>query len=97
MLAEISVVPVGSGESLSRYIAEVLKIIEDYRVKYELTSMGTVIELNSYIELGELLERINTRLVEMGVGRVYMVVKIDFRVKGGNIDQKKRSVIAKLD
>jgi len=97
MLAEISVVPVGSGESLSKYIAEVLKLLEEEKIKYELTSMGTVVELNNYVELGFLLEKINDKMLEMGVGRVYMVIKTDFRLKGGSIDQKKKSVIEKLD
>ncbi len=96
MLAEISVLPVGSGESLGKYIAEVLKVVKDSGIKHELTSMGTVVEIESYTELGTLLEKINARLLEMGVGRVYMVVKIDFRVKGGSIEQKKESVMEKL-
>ena len=96
MLAEISVLPVGSGESLGKYIAEVLKVVKDSGIKHELTSMGTVVEIESYTELGTLLEKINARLLEMGVGRVYMVIKIDFRVKGGSIEQKKESVMEKL-
>ncbi|WP_048091038.1 MTH1187 family thiamine-binding protein [Geoglobus acetivorans] len=96
MIVEMSVVPVGAGESVSRYVAEVLKIIRSRNLKYELSSMGTSVELDNYHELGELLQEINDRLVEMGVGRVYMVIKIDSRVKGGSIEQKKESVMDKL-
>ncbi|WP_457590991.1 MTH1187 family thiamine-binding protein [Geoglobus sp.] len=96
MLVELSVVPVGVGESLSAYVAEVIRIIRARGYRYELSSMGTVIELESYGELGDLLEDINSRLVEMGVGRVYMVVKVDYRVRGGSIESKKRSVEEKL-
>ncbi len=97
MIAEISVVPVGSGESLSRYIAEAIKVIENSGNRYELSSMGTIIEVQNYLELGELLENINNVLISMGVKRVYIVVKTDFRVEGGSIEQKKISVIEKLE
>jgi len=96
MLAEISVLPVGVGESLSRYIAEVIRVIKDYGVKYELNSMGTVVEIDGYAELGELLDMINAKLLENGVERVYMVVKTDFRIKGGGMEQKKKSILEKL-
>ena len=96
MIAELSVVPIGSGESLSRYIAQVTKIIKGKGYKYELTSMGTVVEIENYRELGELLEEINKKLLDMGVRRIYMVIKTDYRVEGGSIEQKKRSVMEKL-
>ena len=96
MLVELSVVPIGVGESLSKYVAEALKVIRGRKLRYELSSMGTVVELESYRELGELMQEINDRLVEMGAGRVYMVVKVDYRVKGGSIESKKRSVEEKL-
>ncbi len=96
MIAELSVVPLGSGESLSRYIAQVLKVIESKGYRYELTSMGTIIEIESYQELGRLLEEINRKLLDMGVKRVYMIIKTDCRVKGGSMEQKKRSVMEKL-
>ncbi len=96
MIVEISVVPIGVGESLSKFIAEALKVIERKGLRYELSSMGTVVEIENYIELGELLEEINKRLLEMGVGRVYMVIKSDYRVSGGTIEGKKKSLREKL-
>lgn len=96
MLAELSVVPIGVGESLSEYVAEALKVIRAKGYRHELSSMGTVVELSSYEELGKLLQEINDRLIEKGAGRVYMVVKIDYRVKGGSIESKKKSVEEKL-
>ena len=97
MIAEISVVPVTSGESLSKYVARVIKVIEESGKRYELSSMGTAVEVDDYMELGALLEKINDALISMGVKRVYMVVKIDFRVRGGSIEQKKTSVMEKLE
>ncbi len=44
MLAEFSVVPIGKGESVSQYVAECLRIVEESGVKYRLNPMGTVLE-----------------------------------------------------
>ncbi|MBD3426277.1 MAG: MTH1187 family thiamine-binding protein [Candidatus Omnitrophica bacterium] len=44
MLAEISVVPVGVGVSLSAYIARVADIIDKSGLDYRINPMGTVVE-----------------------------------------------------
>jgi len=96
MIVELSVVPIGVGESLSGYIAEVIKIFEKNGIKHQITSMGTIFEVGNYVELGNILQEINDALVKMGVGRIYMVVKSDFRVKGGSMESKVKSVMEKL-
>ena len=43
VLAELTVVPIGVGTSVSRYVAGCLKVLDDAQgVTYELTSMGTI-------------------------------------------------------
>lgn len=44
MLAQISIVPVGTGEEIKELIAKVLKIVDKSELDYQLTSMGTIIE-----------------------------------------------------
>ena len=44
MIANFTVVPLGKEASLSRYVAAVLKIVEDSGIDYKLHPMGTVIE-----------------------------------------------------
>ena len=96
MIVELSVVPIGVGESLSRYVSEVIKVIRENGVKYQLNPMGTVIEVGSFSELGELLDRINEKMQEMGVPRVYVVVKADWRKKKTSMEHKVRAVEEKL-
>ncbi len=96
MIVEISVVPIGVGESLSEFIAEVVKVIKESGVKHELTAMGTILEVENFSELSELLEKINERLFNAGSPRNYYVVKIDARKRGGKMEDKVRSVIEKL-
>src|SRR3990172_8333733 len=44
MIANFTVVPLGKEASLSRYVAAVLKIVEESGIDYKLHPMGTVIE-----------------------------------------------------
>ena len=45
VVAEISVVPLGTGSpSVSGYVAECIKVLEESGLKYEVTAMGTIVE-----------------------------------------------------
>lgn len=44
MLAEFSVVPIGTGVSISPQIAKVLKIVAESGITYKANPMGTVLE-----------------------------------------------------
>lgn len=44
VLAEVSIMPVGVGESISRYVAHAVEVIAASGLKYKLCPMGTVIE-----------------------------------------------------
>ncbi len=94
MIVEISAVPIGVGTSLSRFVAEVIKIIEKKGLKHQLNPMGTVLEIDDFDELCELLKEIDTRLHELGSARNYYVVKIDSARK--KMDDKVKSVLEKL-
>ena len=94
MIVEISAVPIGVGESLSMYIAEVLKIIKQKGLRYQLTSMGTIIELNDFDELCNLLKEFDKKLTELGSKRNYNVIKIDS--KKTTMENKVKSVLDKI-
>lgn len=44
MLAELSIIPLGTGTSLSNELAEILKLIDASGLSYQLTPSGTCIE-----------------------------------------------------
>ena len=96
MIVELSSVPIGVGESLSKYVAKVLEVIKEHGVKHELHPMGTVMELESFDQLSKLLQEIDRVLFEEGSPRNYFVIKIDHRAKGGRMEHKVRSVVEKL-
>jgi uncharacterized protein (TIGR00106 family) len=96
MIVEISAVPIGVGDSLSGYIAEVVGVLDRKGIKYQLTPMGTIIEIDSYDELSALLKEFDKALFGKGSPRNYYVIKIDHRVKKTSMEHKVESVLEKL-
>ena len=93
VLMEVAMFPTDVGESKSRYVAEVLKVIEESGLPYQLTPMATIVEGESVEELSALIPRMYHALEKMGVGRVYSVVKFDIRPgKKNRLKQKVESV-----
>lgn len=93
VLMEIAMFPTDVGESKSKYVAEVLKVIEESGFAYQLTPMATIIEAESVEELCSLVPKMYKALEEMGVGRVYSVIKFDIRPgKKNRLKQKIASV-----
>ncbi len=94
MIVEISVVPIGVGESLSGFVKEALKVIKERGVKHELSAMGTILEVDTFEELCNILEEIRKRLEDMGCSRIYFVVKVDWSRKRRTIESKIKSVLS---
>ena len=93
VLMDIAMFPTDVGESKSRYVAEVLKIIEESGLAYQLTPMATIVEGKSVEEVTSLIPKMYAALEKMGVGRVYSVVKFDIRPgKENRLKQKVESV-----
>jgi uncharacterized protein (TIGR00106 family) len=80
IVAEISVVPLGTGNtSLSHYVAGCMEVLEGGEdISYQLTPMGTVIEgsLDKVLEIVRLLHEVPFR---KGASRVITTLKIDDR------------------
>ena len=94
-LIDLSIFPLDKGESLSAYVARVLKIIQDSGLPHKMGPMGTSIEG----EWDEAMGVVNNCFEELkkDCDRVYMPLKEDYR-KGssGRIESKVKSVKEKL-
>ena len=76
-LAELSIFPLDKGESVSPFVARVLRIIEASGIEYRLGPMGTCIEgeWDDVIRIAR--ECVDALMVDCN--RVYMVLKVDYR------------------
>jgi uncharacterized protein (TIGR00106 family) len=75
VIAEFSVIPVGSGEDVANYIAEAVKMVDDSGLDYQLTAMGTLVEGDSN-EVMKLICWIHDELIKK-VPRLEINLRID--------------------
>ncbi len=96
--AELEIVVLGTGStSMSSYISEAVKAIEKSGVKYQLTPMGTVMEVSSIDEAFNAMRAAHEAVIKKGVKRVVTHLTIDDRrdaPKG--MDEKIESVKSKI-
>jgi len=96
-IMEITVVPVGTGStSLSGFVAEVVRTLDDTGLKYQITPMGTVVEGELALLLAT-AARMHEKPFTMGAKRVATTIKIDDRRdKPLSMEAKVRAVAEKL-
>jgi len=96
VLAEFSIFPLDKGESVSEYVARVLKLIERSGINYVLTPMGTILEAESVEEIFNLIKRCHEEL-ERDCNRIILNIRMDFRKgKSNRMLQKVKSVEEKV-
>ncbi|MCU7851143.1 MAG: MTH1187 family thiamine-binding protein [Candidatus Thiodiazotropha sp. (ex Monitilora ramsayi)] len=93
VLLEFSIFPTDQGESVSAPVSQVIKLIRDSGVDYQLTPMGTIIETENIEQALELIKASSARLQQLGAQRIYSSIKLDIR-RGemGRLTGKIRSV-----
>nr|VFJ73148.1 MAG: uncharacterized protein, MTH1187 family [Candidatus Kentron sp. FW] len=97
VLLEISMFPTDKGESVSQYVSQVVKMIKNTHLDYQLTPMGTVVETDDIKQALDLVERAYNILDGLGCNRVYSVLKFDIRKGRTNrLLQKIQSVTEKI-
>ncbi|MBD3289906.1 MTH1187 family thiamine-binding protein [candidate division KSB1 bacterium] len=77
VLAEFSMFPTDRGESVSKYVAEILKVIDESSITYQLTPMGTVLE-GSWDDVMSVISAC-FKTMEPYSNRIYSSIKIDYR------------------
>lgn len=77
MLVQFSVVPLGVGVSISRYVADALAEVDQSGVNYRLTAMGTILE-GDWDQVMAILKKIHHRLLKES-DRILMNISLDDR------------------
>lgn len=98
VILDFSMFPIGTGESLSNYVAKIIKMLEEKNIIYRLNPMSTTIETDNLKEALKIIYESFTCL-ENEVDRIYSIVKLDIRKnrKKGEMEHKVQSVIEKIN
>jgi len=97
VLLEFSMFPTDKGESVSEYVSQVIKMIRDSGMSYQLTPMGTIIETENLVQALGLVEVAYETLEQAGCNRIYSSLKLDIRKgKSGRLQGKLKSVQDKI-
>jgi len=95
VLLEFSMSPLGEGESVSRYVARSLEIIESSGLDYRMNPMGTVLE-GEWDEVMAVVTRCFERMSQ-DCDRVTASIKMDYRRgRKGRLESKIASVENRL-
>jgi uncharacterized protein (TIGR00106 family) len=96
VIADLGIVPIGVGLSLSRYVAACEKVLTEAGLKTRLHAYGTNVE-GEWDEVLGAVKQCHEVLHGMGVPRISTVLKIGTRIdKGQTMGDKIASVEAKL-
>ena len=96
VIVEFVIVPLGE-KSLSRYVAEVIKLLEKKGVKYQLTPMATIIETKTVREAFYIIEEAHELMFNLGAERVSTTIRIDDRRdRERHMEDKVKSVLEKV-
>lgn len=96
VILEFTVIPVGVGVSLSKYVAACEQVLRESGLKYELHANGTNVE-GEWEQVFRAIERCHTVLHEMGVPRLSTVIKVSTRTdRAQSMEDKVRSVQEKM-
>jgi uncharacterized protein (TIGR00106 family) len=96
IVADIRIVPVGIGTSISQEVRAIYKMLDKKGVKYIPGPMSTSLEVQSLDNLFDLIKTANKLLEDRGMQRILITINIDNRLdKEISIETKLR--YSKLD
>jgi len=79
VIVEFTIIPLGVGIRVSKFLAPAVEELEKRKVKYEITSMGTIFEAKNVEEAFDLVRAAHEAVFEKGAKRVVTTVRIDDR------------------
>ncbi len=82
MLVSFSIFPTDKGESVSKYVAKTIDIVDKSGLPYRTSAMSTVVE-GSWDRVFEVIKKCRENMARES-NRIYMVITIDDRKKVKN-------------
>lgn len=77
VLAEFSMYPTDKGESVSKYVSQIIDHIDQNGITYKLTPMGTIME-GSWDEVFAVISDC-FKILEPQSNRITTIIKVDYR------------------
>ncbi len=77
VLAEFSMYPTDKGESVSKFVSQIIDHIDKSGITYKLTPMGTILE-GSWDEVFGVISRC-FKILESQSNRITTIIKVDYR------------------
>ena len=97
---DFAILPVGCDSTECKdYVTAAVQVVKDSGLKCQLTGMGTQSEAENLKELYDVIAKAQEAVFEVGVGRVYTVIKVDDRrdMENRTLDAKIKTVEDMLD
>jgi uncharacterized protein (TIGR00106 family) len=93
ILAELAIFPTSEGVSVSRYVKEMVYILEQSGIDTKTGAMATVLEASSLDDILRAVKKCHDALVHMGVKRIHVDLRIDHRLdKDATMKSKLKSI-----
>ncbi len=77
VLVEFAMFPTDKGESVSKYVSQIIDHIDKSGLNYRLTPMGTILE-GTWEEVFNVIGEC-FKILESQANRIYSVIKVDYR------------------
>ncbi len=92
VMVDLCVVPIGVGVSVSKYVAECQRLLEEAGLEHRLHAYGTTID-GEWDAVFSAIRRCHQRLHDMGAPRLFSTLKVSTRTdRTQTMDDKLRSV-----
>jgi uncharacterized protein (TIGR00106 family) len=93
VIAELSIFPTSEGSSVSRYVKEVIKVIENSGLHSETGAMSTTIEAPDLQAVLKIVADCHQTLIKMGARRIHIDLRVDHRLdKEATMESKLKAV-----
>jgi uncharacterized protein (TIGR00106 family) len=95
-MAFVSMTPLGKGESVSKYVARVVDVIDTSGLSYTMSPMGTIVEGETWDDVMDVLKK-GFEKVKQECPRLSISIQVDYREgTSGRLTTKIESVEGKL-
>lgn len=93
IIASLAIFPTSEGASVSKYVREAIKIIENSGLNSVTGGMNTTIEAPDLATLFDVIRKAHKKIMDMGAQRIHIDLNVDHRLdKDASIQSKLKAI-----